>query len=153
MTARASLSSTVRRHTSVVRFLGLFSIYLLAVKPILSLPMSSSVLLTAQIILGIGALIVPLVVYSAIDRAWWKSNVSQVAKQWCASAGLTFKRAELHKNHCTAIAVQNQCIIRRRFRMSRYFLFWKVKETVWLDSEAEDAQVCECRLTNCWTHA
>jgi hypothetical protein len=101
--------------------------------------MSPELLLAAQIILGIGALVVPIVVLSVVDRAWCQFNVNRIAKEWCASAGITFKRAELHKNHFTAVAVVKGQTIRRRFRMSRYFLFWKVKRVDWLDPEQINA--------------
>ena len=120
---------------SALLFVGLFSIYLLAMKPIFDLPMSPEVRLVAGIVLGIGAFIVPLVVFSLIDAAWWKRNVARVAKEWCASRSLDFRRAELHKNHFTAVASHGEDKVRRRFRMSRHFLVWKVKRVEWLDPD------------------
>jgi hypothetical protein len=120
---------------SVVLLLGLFFGYAFLVRPIVTLPMSPGLLLAAQIVLGIGAFVIPLLAFSAIDRAWWKMHVGRVAKQWCASAGITFQRAELHKNHFTAVGAAEQGKIRRRFRMSRYFFLWKVKKIEWLDPD------------------
>ena len=118
---------------SLVLLLGLFAVYALAMRPVLALPMSPGWLLAAQIALGSGALIVPLWVYSIIDRAWWKANVTRVARDWCASAQLEFKRAELHKNHFAAVYLTGQKSQRRRFTMSRQFLVWRVKRIEWLD--------------------
>jgi hypothetical protein len=126
---------------SVVIFVGLFFAYAFAVRPIFSLPMSSGLLLTAQIVLGIGALVVPLVVFSAIDRAWWKAHVQKVAQQWCTSVGIDFKRAELHKNHFAAVGSREKENIRRRFRMSRHFLVWKINKVEWLDPDTSAAAV------------
>jgi len=90
---------------SVLIYLGLFFAYGLAVRPVFSLALSPGALFTAQLVLGIGWLVIPLAAFSAIDRAWWKRHVRGVARDWCSSTGIDFKRAELHKNHFTAVGV------------------------------------------------
>jgi hypothetical protein len=120
---------------TVVLFIGLFFAYCFGVRPILSLPMSPSLLLAAQIVLGIGAFVFPLLVFSALDRAWWKKHVRRVAQDWCSSAGIGFRRAELHKNHFTAVGSVARKDVRRKFRMSRQFLVWKIKKIEWLDPD------------------
>jgi hypothetical protein len=120
---------------SVALFIGLFFGYCLAVRPVLSLPMPSGLLLAAQIVLGIGALVFPLLAFSAIDHAWWKKHVQRVAKDWCSSIGIDFKRAELHKNHFTAVGSVAKKNVRRRFRMSRHSLVWKINKIEWLDPD------------------
>jgi hypothetical protein len=58
-----------------------------------------------------------------------------VARDWCSSTGIDFKRAELHKNHFTAVGVADGRNVRRRFRMSRRFLVWRIGRVEWLDPE------------------
>ena len=124
---------------SVVLFIGLFFAYCFAVRPILALPMSPGLLLAAQIVLGIGAFVFPLLAFSALDRAWWKKHVRHAAQGWCSSAGIVFKRAELHKNHFTAVGSVASGDVRRKFRMSRQFFVWKVKSIEWLDPDVSPA--------------
>ena len=120
---------------TLVLFIGLFFAYCFGVRLILSLPMSPGLLLAAQIGLGIGAFVFPILAFSALDHAWWKKHVRRVARDWCSSAGIDFKRAELHKNHFTAVGSVASKDVRRRFRMSRQFIVWKIKKIEWLDPD------------------
>jgi hypothetical protein len=124
---------------TVVLFLGLFFAYCFALRPILSLSMSPGLLLAVQIVLGIGAFVFPILALSALDHAWWKKHIARVAREWCSSAGIDFKRAELHKNHFTAVGSVASKDVRRKFRMSRHFIVWKINKIEWLDPDVSAA--------------
>ncbi len=89
--------------------------------------------LAFQIVVGIGVLVLPLVVYSAIDLKLTKMALERVGKAWSAEHGVEFQRVEMHKNHLTLLFRRGGGKIeRQKFRIAFVLTTWKIKRVEWL---------------------
>ena len=104
----------------------------LSLRFISALEMSNEVRLAFNVIGGIGALVLPIVVYSIIDIRLTQRAVNAVGLSWCTDSGAEFVRVERHKNHFTLVCRQAEKQERKKFRAHFLFSTWHVKDVQWL---------------------
>lgn len=117
---------------AILLILVLYAMAGLALRFIAALNMGNEARLAFNIIGGIGALILPIVVYSLIDRRLTQLAVDAVGENWCSESGAEFVRVELHKNHFALVCRQAQKLERKKFRVRFLLSTWHVKEVQWL---------------------
>jgi hypothetical protein len=87
--------------------------------------------LAINVLAGIGALILPIAVYSAIDFRLTRAAVERIGRNWCAASGFEFLRTEMHKNHFSVIYKTSEKK-RQSFRVRFVPTTWIVKGIEWL---------------------
>ena len=106
-------------------------LYLLA-----SIDMSNELRLAFNLIGGIGALVLPIAIYSTIDFRLTKKIITAIGKDFCIENGKEFVRVELHKNHYTVVfKSENEKPKRQKFRVLFVPTTWNVKRVEWLTKE------------------
>lgn len=112
---------------------ALYSLMFLFIKALAPLEMSNEVRLAFNLVGGIGALILPVVIYSLIDSKLTRRAVNLVGKNWCQEHNVEFNKVEMHKNHFALIYQDGGNKIRKKFRIRFILTTWFVKSVKWLE--------------------
>jgi len=96
------------------------------------LEMSNEVRLAFNVVGGIGALVLPLAIFAAIDLRLTRQVVERIGRGYCIDRGAEFVRAEVHKNHFTVVYRESQERKRQKFRVRFVPTTWLVRTVEWL---------------------
>ena len=114
-------------------FLTFFFLTLQILSAIATLDMPNGLRFAFNVVGGISALVLPLLVYSYVDMKLTRRAVEAVARQRCQEIDAEFVRAELFKNHCALVCRRGNEKLRQRFRLRFVFSTWTVRAVEWLD--------------------
>lgn len=113
---------------------ALYGLALLLIKLGAGMEMGNELRLAFNIIGGIGALVVPIFVYSVIDQRLTQRAINLVGRQWCSDNNQEFQKVEMYKNHFALIYKESGKKLRRKFRVNFVFTTWQVKAVEWLEN-------------------
>ena len=105
----------------------------LLLKLIVPLEMSNEVRLFFNVVGGIGALVIPIAVYSLIESKLTYRAVKQVSMSWCQDQNFEFEKVEIYKNHFALMYSESGKKLRRKFRVRFIPTTWYVRSVEWLD--------------------
>lgn len=111
---------------------ALYGLMFFLIKILVPLEMSNEARLAFNIIGGIGALILPIVIYSLIDSTLTQRAVNAIGKNWCNQNNVEFKKIETYKSHFALIYQEAGKKARRKFRVHFILTTWFVKSVEWL---------------------
>ena len=97
-----------------------------------SAPLNSVFGLLITIAGGIGALVIPIIVYSILDFNLTKRAVEKNGRKWCEENNTEYIKTEMFKNHFALVYKDNSSKKRKKFRMHFAFSTWRVKKVDWL---------------------
>lgn len=112
---------------------ALYGLMFLLIKLVTSFEFSNEVRLIINIVGGIGALVVPILIYSIIDFKLTQRALKQLGRDWCEKHSLEFKTVEMHKNHYALIYRQDNKKMRKKFKARFIPTTWFVKSIEWLE--------------------
>ncbi len=96
------------------------------------LDMSDEVRLAFNVVGGIGALVIPLIIFGALDLRLTRRVVERISRRYCIDRGVDFVSAEMHKNHFTVVYRASQERKRQKFRVRFVPTTWLVRTVEWL---------------------
>lgn len=111
----------------------LYGLMFLLIKLVTSFEFSNEVRLIINIVGGIGALVLPIIIYSIIDFKLTQRTLNHLGRRWCEERSLEFKTIEMHKNHYALIYRQNNNKMRKKFRAQIIPTTWRVRSIEWLE--------------------
>ena len=117
---------------SLVLLAMLYGLYFLLLPILVSLQFDGVVGLFFEIAVGVGALIIPLVVFVLIKFGVETRAKNKIGRRWCEENGVDFVRVDLFKNHEAIIYRERGKTKRQKLLVHFAFLTWKVKAIEWL---------------------
>jgi hypothetical protein len=117
---------------AILLIVVLYALVGLVLRSLAALDMNDEVRIAFNVIGGIGALILPIVIYSIVDLRLTRRAVNSVGLNWCVENEAALVRVEMHKNHFTLVCRQAEKQERKKFRIRFFFSTWHVKEVQWL---------------------
>lgn len=117
---------------AILLILVLYALAGIALRSVAALDMSNEVRLAFNVFGGIGALVLPIVVYSVIDHRLTRRAVNAIGLTSCTESGAEFVRVEMHKNHFTLVCRHAERQERKKFRIRFVFSTWYVRSVQWL---------------------
>lgn len=112
---------------------ALYGLMFLVIQLVTSFEYSNELRLLINIVVGIGALVVPIVIYSFIDFKLTHRAINLIGQSWCKEQNVELKKVEMHKNHFALICLQDNKKIRKKFRVRFIPTTWFVKSVEWLE--------------------
>ncbi|ACV26233.1 hypothetical protein [Kangiella koreensis] len=112
---------------------GLYGLMFLVIKLVTSFEFNNEIRLIINILVGIGALVLPIVIYSLIDFKLTHRAINLVGHSWCEEQNVEFKKVEMHKNHFALIYLQENKKMRKKFRVRFIPTTWFIKSVEWLE--------------------
>lgn len=112
---------------------ALYGLMFLVIKLVTSFEFNNEIRLFINILVGIGALVLPIVIYSFIDFKLTQRAINLVGQSWCKEQNVEFKKIEMHKNHFALIYLKDNKKIRKKFRVRFIPITWIVKSVEWLE--------------------
>ena len=113
--------------------ISLYGLMFLFIKILVPLEMSNEVRLAFNIVGGIGAIILPIVIYSLIDAKLTKRAVNIIGQNWCNENKKEFNKVEMYKNHFALIYQEAGKKARKKFRIHFTPTTWFVRSVEWLN--------------------
>lgn len=112
---------------------ALYGLMFLIIKLVTSFEFSNEIRFFINIVGGIGALVLPIVIYSFIDFKLTQRAINHIGQSWCREKNLEFKKVEIHKNHFSLIYLQDNKKVRKKFRVLFIPTTWWAKSVEWLE--------------------
>ncbi|AUD78403.1 hypothetical protein CW740_03720 [Kangiella profundi] len=112
---------------------ALYGLMFLLIKLVTSFEFSNETRLIINIVGGISALVLPIIIYSIIDFKLTQRSINLVGQSWCKEQNVELKKVEMHKNHFALICLQDNKKIRKKFRVRFIPTTWFVKSVEWLE--------------------
>ncbi len=94
--------------------------------------MSNGVRLAFNIVGGISALVLPIVIYSFIDFYLSRRTVQNIGKEWCKENDKEYIKVDMFKNHFALVYKQNGKKERKKFRIRYVLTTWILESVEWL---------------------
>jgi len=120
--------------------ISLYGLMFLFIKMLVPLEMSNGVRLAFNIVGGIGALILPIVIYFLIDVKLTKRAVNIIGRNWCNENKKEFNKVEIYKNHFALIYQEAGKKARKKFRIRFTPTTWFVNFVRYTHSDAQTAR-------------
>lgn len=111
----------------------LYALMFLIIKALVPLEMSNEVRLAFNVVGGIGALILPIVIYSLVDFKLTQRTVNMVGKNWCHENNVEFSKVEMYKHHFALIYQESLKKSRKKFKVHFVLTTWFIKSVEWLE--------------------
>lgn len=99
---------------------------------LISIEMSNELRLAVNVLGFIGALFIPIAIYSIIDLKLTRRAVNLVGRNWCEQNSAEFEEIEMYKNHFALIHFKSGKKVRQKFIIKFLPTTWTVRSVEWL---------------------